>query len=130
MKELELMARDHKQYPETTSLPDQCYYWTMRSIYDCYRAKKASVDEARAAKRQAVIQYARFSDALGIAEKSNAEREKNIRHIGSLRGDLHKAETLAEKYRIALKAISAMTGESVTEKVEIEWMEKEAGHDP
>lgn len=123
LDEIEKLARDHKPVPEASSPADLCFYWTMRGVYDSFRSKKLNRDEAKAAKGQAQIMHGTFSMALDGALNACREREKAIKVVGSLRTELHKAKTLDEKYRIALKAISAMTCETVTEKMEVKWLE-------
>lgn len=123
LDDIEKLAKDHKPVPEAFSPADLCFYWTMRGIYDSFRSKKLNRDEAKAAKGQAQIMHGTFSMTLDGALNACREREKAIKAVGSLRTELHKAKTLDEKYRIALKAISAMTGETVTEKMEVKWIE-------
>lgn len=123
LSDIEKLAKDHKQCPETANPADLCYYWTMRNVYDGYRAKKVSVDDAKAAKRQAIIQHEQFSVVLSNALIVHKSREAAIHKIGDLRTALHSAGDLDSKYRIALKAITAMTGENVTEKMEAKWLE-------
>lgn len=70
-----------------------------------------------------MIAHERFALALHNALESHKYRESAVRCIGSIRTDLHKADTIEEKYMIALKVISALTGETVTEKTELRWIE-------
>ena len=123
--EIEKLAKDHKPLKDTASPADLCFYWTMRSIYDCYRTKKLNTDEAKSAKNQAYAMHKQFTDSLKNALSAHAYREEATRKMCCIGSELHKAETLEQKYRRALKAISAVTGEMVTEQTEIRWLEQE-----
>lgn len=121
--DLEKLARDHKPIKETSSPADLCFYWTMRSVYDCYRLKRLSNEDAKTAKRQAYMMYERFTVTLKNALSANVYREEAIRNMNCVASELHKADNLEDKYRRALKAITAVSGENVTESVEVKWLE-------
>lgn len=123
LKDLERAAKDHKEAPEHASPADLCYYWTMRGVYDSLRAKILTKDDAKTAKRQAVAAHEQFAAALGNAMEAHKERERAIKVIGSTRTALHSEKTLERKYRIALHGLSAVSGESITEKMEVKWLE-------
>lgn len=121
--EIEKLARDHKPIKETSSPADLCFYWTMRSVYDCYRLKHLSNEDAKTAKRQAYMMHERFTVTLKNALSANIYREEAIRNMSCVASELHKADNLEDKYRRALKAITAVSGENVTESVEVKWLE-------
>jgi len=121
--EMEKLAKDHKPIKDTASPADLCFYWTMRSVYDCYRQKRLSTDEAKTAKRQAYMMHERFTVTLKNALGANVYREEAIRNMNCVASDLHKLDNLEDKYRRALKAITAVSGENVTENVEVKWLE-------
>lgn len=121
--EIEKLAKDHKALKDTASPADLCFYWTMRSVYDCYRLKRLSNDDAKTAKRQAYMMHERFAVTLKNALSANVYREEAIRNMNCVASELHKLDNLEDKYRRALKAITAVTGESVTENVEVKWLE-------
>lgn len=121
--EIEKLAKDHKPLKETSSPADLCFYWTMRSVYDCYRLKRLSNEDAKTAKRQAYMMYERFTVTLKNALSANVYREEAIRNMNCVASELHKADNLEDKYRRALKAITAVSGENVTESVEVKWLE-------
>ena len=128
--DIEKLAKDHKPCPDNASSADQCYYWTMRNVYDGYRAKKMSLDEAKTAKRQAEAQHTLFAKALENAFEACRFREDAVRKLGCIRTELHRTTDIENKYRIALKAITAMTGENVTEYTEVEWIESTRQKNP
>lgn len=121
--EIEKLAKDHKPLKETSSPADLCFYWTMRSVYDCYRLKRLSNEDAKTAKRQAYMMHERFTVTLKNALSANIYREEAIRNMSCVASELHKADNLEDKYRRALKAITAVSGENVTEIVEVKWLE-------
>lgn len=121
--EIEKLAKDHKPINDTANPADLCFYWTMRSVYDCYRLKRLSNDDAKTAKRQAYMMHERFTVTLKNALSANIYREEAIRNMSCVASELHKADNLEDKYRRALKAITAVSGENVTESVEVKWLE-------
>lgn len=121
--EIEKLAKDHKVLKDTSSPADLCFYWTMRSVYDCYRLKRLSNEDAKTAKRQAYMMHERFTVTLKNALSANVYREEAIRNMSCVASELHKADNLEDKYRMALKAITAVSGENVTESVEVKWLE-------
>ncbi len=127
LKDLEVRAKDHKSCPDSANPAEVCFYWTMRSVYDSLSAKRISRDDAKHAKQMALSVHSTLSDKLKNALQAHKEREAAILAIGSLRSSLHKADTIEEKYAIALKALSAVTGETLTEQMELEWIKKARG---
>lgn len=121
--DLEKLAKDHKPLKDTANPADLCFYWTMRYVYDCYRLKRLNNDEAKTAKRQAYMMHERFTVTLKNALGANVYREEAIRNMNCVASELHKLDNLEDKYRRSLKAITAVTGESVTENVEVKWLE-------
>lgn len=121
--EIEKLAKDHKPLKDTASQADLCFYWTMRSVYDCYRLKRLSNEDAKTAKRQAYMMHERFTVTLKNALSANVYREEAIRNMSCVASELHKADNIEDKYRRALKAITAVSGENVTESVEVKWLE-------
>lgn len=121
--DLEKLAKDHKPIKDTSSPADLCFYWTMRSVYDCYRLKRLSNEDAKTAKRQAYMMHERFTVTLKNALSANVYREEAIRNMSCVASELHKTDNLEDKYRRVLKAITAVSGENVTESVEVKWLE-------
>lgn len=121
--EIEKLARDKKPLPQYSTLPDACYYQTIRGLWDGVRSGRISKDEAHAEKKRILRQYAEFRAAYENCCAVYRAQQDSIRRIGTLRTELHRAESTEDKLRIALRCISIMTGENVTEKMEIEKLE-------
>lgn len=116
--EIERRAMGDSGMPEDVTLPELCYYRTMCSLWQQYRDGRISRDTAAKEKRK-VLRLFRETDALCKASlAAYREQQQHIRSIGTLRTELHAAGTAAEKLRIALRMLSLMTGEDVTERVE------------
>ena len=130
LTELEKQAMNHKPCDDSANAADLCYYWTMRSVYDSLRVKKLSKDEAKDAKRKAISLHKDFTDYLSRAFGAYKYREDATRALSCVGAELHKADDLESKYRIALKAISAVTGEKVTENTEVRWIEVNRKENP
>ena len=125
MESLERLAKNHEPCPEDASLPEQCFYWTMRAIYDSYRAKKVSKDEAKEAKRRAIRARDAMASALSRALEAYRWQQDNIRHIGGLRTAIAREEDERERLCLAICAIGAMTGDTVFVKTELRRLEEQ-----
>lgn len=123
--EIEKLARDKKSLPQYSTLPDACYYQTIRSLWDGVRSGRICKEEAHAEKKRLLRQYAEYKASYEKCCAAYKEQQERIRRIGTLRTDLHRAESTEDKLRIAFRCISLMTGENVTEKMEIERLEEE-----
>ncbi len=124
--EIERRAMNGWDLPEDASLPERCYYWTMWGLWQQYRAGDISRDTAAKEKRKALRLF-RESDALQKNCLAAYERQQsNIRCIGTLRTELIRAGTAEDKLSIALRMLSLMTGEDVTEKMVRGKMEEQA----
>lgn len=124
LDDMERLARAKKPLPEFTRLPDSCYYWAMRQLYELLRLGKIDRESAGKEKRKLIRQYREFAAVYESSCAVYKEQQEHIRSIGILRTQLHRSKSVEEKLGIALQCISMMTGENVTEKMEIEWMEE------
>lgn len=109
--DIERMARDGRPIPSPATLPDQCYWYTMRGIWADLRAHRLDAKAAAEAKRQALRAYAEYQAAYQVYCAFYARRQDAIRQIGTLRTDILRAGTDREKLRLALRALALVTGD-------------------
>ena len=121
--DIERLAKDHEPMPKNTALPDACFYWTMRALYDSLRAGRITRDEAVQEKRHIVRQYMEFKAAFENQCRVFREEQERIRKSELLRTEITKSDSIAEKLRFAVEAIGAMTGDTVFMKTELAKLE-------
>lgn len=117
--EIERMARDEYPLPPYTTLPDACYYETIRTVWERVRTGHLSKDEAHLQKKRLLRQYAEFKAGYDNACAVYRKQQEQIRKIGTLRTAIARAEDLRERLRLAVMAIAVMTGDTVFEQTEL-----------
>lgn len=122
--DLERLAKNHEPLPKCTTLPDACYYWTMRAVWDSLRSGRLTRDEAIAEKRHLLGQYREFREAYDAMFSARQEKHDNLLRSDLLRSAVTKADSLEEKLRYAVEAIGAMTGDRVFVKMELGKLEE------
>jgi len=116
-QELDELAKKGAPLPKDLSPPEILYFLSVRQIYGDYAAGRIDRETAVREKREILLSadgyqkiYTDYRDAC--------EREQTyIRLAGSLRADLIGAESREAAFDIALRLLSAMTGEETTEKI-------------
>jgi hypothetical protein len=124
LEEIERLARDNKPLPEFTTLPDVCLYETLSALWATYRNDKLDKDTAHSRKMRIIRRYKEFAAAYDTCCAVYRERQDNIRALGTLRTDIHREEDLTARLRLCIRAISAMTGDKVFEKTELDRLEE------
>lgn len=122
--ELERLAKNHDNLPRYTTLPDSCYYWTMRNLWDSLKAGHISREDASAEKKHLLRQYQEFKAAYDNMCRVYRQDQDNIRKSEMLRTAVTKADTITEKLQYAVQIVGAMTGDTVFVKTELEKLEK------
>lgn len=121
--EIERLARDHKTLPNSVALPDSCYYWTMRALWDGVRSGRVDRVHAGAQKKLLLRQYMEFRAAYDSVCDGYRWQQDNIRRASTLRNCVMKTNDIREKLRLAVQCIGAMTGDRVFEKTELRKLE-------
>ncbi len=118
--EIERLARDHTALPESMTLPDSCYYWTMRALWDSVRSGRVDRVQAGAQKRRLLRQYMEFRAVYDGVCDGYRRQQDNIRRAGTLRTSITKSDDVRDKLRFAVQCIGTMTGDTVFEKNGVE----------
>lgn len=122
--ELERLAKNHDDLPRYTTLPDACYYWTMRALWDSLKAGRIDREDASAQKKHLLRQYYEFKAAYDNMCRNYREKQDNILRSDLLRTAVTKTDSLEEKLRFSIEAIGAMTGDKVFVRTELAKLEE------
>ena len=96
----------------------ECLYLiAVRNIYTGFSARMLTRAEAVEQKEQLVRECERYLRDIQAREKEYKAYQENILKAGSIRSQMVKEENKDKSFLLALKTISAMTGEDTTEKI-------------
>lgn len=96
----------------------ECLYLiAVRNIYAGFSARMLTRAEAVEQKEQLVRECERYLRDIQAREKEYKVFQENILKAGSIRSQLVKETDKDKSLLLALKTISAMTGEDTTEKI-------------
>ena len=123
--EIEYLARDHEALLDSATLPDSCYYWTMRALWDSVRSGRVDRAQAGAQKKRLLRQYMEFRAAYESVCDGYKRQQDNIRRADTLRTSITKSDDVREKLRFAVQCIGTMTGDRVFEKTELKKLEED-----
>lgn len=118
--EIERLARDGRPLPQYTTLPDACYYETIRALWDAVRSGRITKEEAHSRKRWMLRQYAEYRAGYDNACAVYRKQQDHIRRSELLRAAISKEDDPQEKLRLCLQCIAVMTGDTVLERVELD----------
>lgn len=117
LQEIERAAAMGEPVPPGLSEIDWFYYRCMAGLYRRYNARTIDRDTARAEKREILKRYNTLSETLQRHSEALKEWQTNIMLAGSLRSQMVMEPDRNKSFLLALKNISAMTGEDTTEKI-------------
>lgn len=117
LQEIERAAAMGEPIPPGLSDLDWFYYRCMADLYRRYNARAIDRDTARAEKREIFKRYNTLSETLQRRSEAFKEWQTNIMLAGSLRSQMVMEPDRDKSFLLALKTISAMTGEDTTEKI-------------
>ena len=117
LQEIERAAATGEPIPKGLSDLDWFYYRCMADLYRRYNARTIDRDTARAEKREIFKRYNTLSETLQRHSEALKEWQTNILLAGSLRSQMVMEPDRDKSFLLALKTISAMTGEDTTEKI-------------
>lgn len=96
----------------------ECLYLiAVRNIYAGFSARMLTRAEAVEQKEQLVRECERYLRDIQAREKECKAYQENILKAGYIRSQMVKEEDKDKSFLLALKTISAMTGENTTEKI-------------
>lgn len=117
LQEIERAAAMGEPIPKGLSDLDWFYWRCMADLYRRYNARTIDRDTARAEKREILKRYNTLSETLQRHSEMFKEWQTNIMLAGSLRSQMVMEPDRDKSFLLALKTISAMTGEDTTEKI-------------
>lgn len=117
LQEIERAAAMGEPIPKGLSDLDWFYYRCMADLYRRYNARTIDRDSARQEKREILKRYNTLSETLQRHSGALKEWQTNILLAGSLRSQMVTEASRDKSFLLALKTISAMTGEDTTEKI-------------
>ena len=117
LQEIERAAAMGKPIPKGLSNLDWFYWRCMADLYRRYNARTIDRDTARAEKREIFKRYNTLSETIQRHSEALKEWQTNIMLTGSLRSQMVTETDKDKSFLLALKTISAMTGEDTTEKI-------------
>lgn len=117
LQEIERAAAMGEPIPKELSDLDWFYWHCMADLYRRYNARTIDRDTAKAEKREILKRYNALSETLQRASETFKEWQANILNAGSLRSQMVVEPARDKSFLLALKVISAMTGEDTTEKI-------------
>lgn len=117
LQEIEHAAAMGKPISKGLSDLDWFYYRCMADLYRRYNARTIDRDTARAEKREILKRYNTLSETLQRHSEALKEWQTNILLASSLRSQMVMEPDRGKSFLLALKTISAMTGEDTTEKI-------------
>lgn len=117
LQEIERAAAMGEEIPKGLSDLDWFYYRCMADLYRRYNARTIDRDTAKQEKREILKRYNALSETLQRASETFKEWQANILNAGSLRSQMVMETDIDKSFLLALKVISAMTGEDTTENI-------------
>lgn len=117
-QEIEMMASQGEPIAKTRPYPDQACYMSLRALYNEYRRRAISREDASKEKQNIKAWYQAAQAEHTRYTAAYAQYQENIRCAGELLAKLTKASasniSVRDLLEISLDLISAMTGETVT----------------
>ena len=117
LQEIERAAAMGEPIPKGLSDLDWFYWRCMADLYRRYNVRTIDRDTARTEKREILKRYNTLSETLQRHSEALKEWQTNIMLAGSLRSQMVMETDRDKSFLLALKTISAMTGENTTEKI-------------
>lgn len=117
LQAIERTAAMGEPMPKGLSDLDWFYWRCMADLYRRYNARTIDRDTAKQEKHEILKKYNTLSETLHRALEMSKEWQANILNAGSLRSHMVVETGRDKSFLLALKVISAMTGEDTTEKI-------------
>lgn len=110
---------DYADFPPVEYL----YFAELRKIYYAFKFEDLGKSEAEQRKKKLYSRYENEKHKADLAKQAIREWNDCIRKSDLLRSEIEKSSDPVEKYRLAVQCISAMTGDEVFTRTEIEKLE-------
>lgn len=110
-KEIELSAAKNIPPPKYLTMPETCFYITLRSLYRYYKKGEISKNDAKAEKQQMIGKCTEFEAAYEQWCSIYKSYQDNIRKAGTLINDIEKSDNAEDIAVLACEVIGIMTGD-------------------
>lgn len=111
-KEIELSAAKNIPPPKYLTMPETCFYITLRSLYRYYKKGEISKNDAKAEKQQIIGKCTEFEAAYEQWCSIYKSYQDNIRKAGTLINDIEKSDNAEDIAVLACEVIGIMTGDA------------------
>lgn len=115
-EQIELLASKGESPLENIGDEEKMCWYAMQGLYAAYYAKKISREEAKERKKEIAGCFRTLQTDRNRYFASCCQYMENIRSASKHKYDLVKAGTIEQALDLALKVISDMLGEDMTEK--------------
>lgn len=110
-KEIELSAAKSIPPPKYLTMPEMCFYITLRSLYWYYRKGEISKDDASKEKQKIIGKCTEFELAYQQWRSVYKSYQDNICKAGTLMNDIEKSDNSEDIAVLACEVIGIMTGD-------------------
>lgn len=110
-KEIELSAAKSIPPPKYLTMPEMCFYITLRSLYWYYRKGEISKDDASNEKQKIIGKCTEFELAYQQWRSVYKSYQDNICKAGKLMNDIEKSINAEDIAVLACEVIGIMTGD-------------------
>lgn len=114
--DIDRLLKRGEPLPEDLTAAEMLYALSVRSIYAQFGTGQIPRDQAVKEKAQLLSAARKYQQDIFAYRAGCKEQQENIRRAGERRAELVKAGDAQEALKIALRVISAMTGEETTER--------------
>lgn len=115
-EDIELRASKGEDPPKNCGDEEKACWYAMQGLYAMYYAKKISREEAKERKKEIAACYRNLTTDRTRYFASCVQYMENIRQASKYKYELVKATTIEQALDLALKTITAMIGEGMTEQ--------------
>lgn len=110
-REIEISAAKNILPPKYMTMPEMCFYITLRALYGDYKKGRISKNDAKAEKQQIIGKCSEFEAAYEQWRSVYKAYQDNIRKAGTLMNDIEKSNTAEDIALLACEVIGIMTGD-------------------
>lgn len=115
-EQIELLASKGEEPPKNLGDEEKMCWFAMQGLYSAYYAQKISREEAKERKRDIAACFRTLQTDRTRYFASCCQYMENIRSASKHKYDMVKATTVEQALDLALKTLSDMLGENMTEK--------------
>lgn len=129
-KELELMAYNSEPIPELTAFPEQLLFSLYRNLYSTYRRGEITEEQAKREKKIIRAEYLKAKSHYDQWVDGCRGHQQRIRESESALSELVKCAGKISEHELflrALRCISLLSGEHVTEQTTLKKLGEDKG---